>query len=141
MSIKKRVLRNQLGTTEWHPKRVLKLKQILLFSVIVMAAVGCNQKKETPDDIREKTANATAEIKQNAQALAQGVKEGLHRGNTIDLNKCSKDDLLTLPGVSKDTADRVLAARPYDDTHELVSRKLVSEAEFGKIKDKVTATQ
>jgi DNA uptake protein ComE-like DNA-binding protein len=106
-----------------------------------MAAMGCGQKKETPDDIREKTANATAEIKRNAQAVAQGVKEGLHRGNTIDLNKCSKDDLLTLPGISKETADRVLAARPYDDTHELVSRRLVSEAEYQKIEGKVTATQ
>jgi len=121
--------------------RVRKYIHILTLLVLVMAAMGCGQKKETPDDIREKTANATAEIKRNAQAVAQGVKEGLHRGNTIDLNKCSKDDLLTLPGISKETADRVLAARPYDDTHELVSRRLVSEAEYQKIEGKVTATQ
>lgn len=106
-----------------------------------MAAMGCSQKKETPDEIRQKTANATAEIKDNAKAVAEGVKEGLHRGNNvIDLNRCSKDDLLTLPGISKDGADRVLAGRPYDDTHQLVSRRIVSEAEYGQIKDKITAS-
>lgn len=120
---------------------MLKPIQILTLSVIVIAATGCSQKKDTPDDIREKTANATAEIKDNAKAVAEGVKEGLHRGNAIDLNKCSKDDLLTLPGISKDTADRVLAARPYADTHELVSRRLVSEAEYQKVKDRVTVSQ
>ena len=57
-------------------------------------------------------ANATAEVKENAKAVAEGVKEGLHRGDTVDLNKASKSDLMNLPGMTSEDADRVIAAGP-----------------------------
>jgi DNA uptake protein ComE-like DNA-binding protein len=117
------------------------LKQILPIALLAGLGIGCAQKKESPDDIRQETANATAEVKANAKAVVEGVKEGLHRGNTVDLNKSSKDDLLNLPGMTSDRADRVIAARPYDDPHQLVSRHILSGTEYDRIKDQVTATR
>jgi hypothetical protein len=34
-------------------------------------------------------------------------------------------------------ADRIIAQRPYDDAHDLVSRHVVPDAEFDKIRDRI----
>jgi len=41
--------------------------------------------------------------------------------------------------MSSEAADRVIAGRPYSNTHELVSRRAISEQEYAKIRDQVTA--
>jgi DNA uptake protein ComE-like DNA-binding protein len=116
------------------------VKIIRAFAVVLpLLAVGCTSQNPSPDEVREKTAQATSDIKRDAQALAQGVKEGWNRDNPLDLNRASKDQLLNLPGMSSEAADRVIAGRPYSNPHELVSRRAISEQEYDKIRDQVTA--
>ena len=116
------------------------MKIIRAFAVgLLLLAVGCTSQSPSPDEVREKTAQATSDIKRDAQALAQGVKEGWNRDNPLDLNRASKDQLLSLPGMSSEAADRVIAGRPYSNAHELVSRRAISEQEYAKIRDQVTA--
>ena len=117
-----------------------EVKIISAFAVVLLLlAVGCTSQNPSPDEVREKTAQATSDIKRDAQALAQGVREGWNRDNPLDLNRASKDQLLSLPGMSSEAADRVIAGRPYSNTHELVSRRAISEQEYAKIRDQVTA--
>jgi DNA uptake protein ComE-like DNA-binding protein len=101
--------------------------------------------KQNPDEVRERTADATATLKENAKAVAQGVREGLSRGSdsarVVDLNSASKGDLLTLPGVNSDHADRIIASRPFDNTRELVTRKILSPEAYDRVKDRVTVKQ
>ena len=119
-------------------RRVVKI--INAFAVVLLLlAVGCTSQNPSPDEVREKTAQATSDIKRDAQALAQGVREGWNRDNPLDLNRASKDQLLSLPGMTSEAADRVIAGRPYSNAHELVSRRAVSEQEYAKIRDQVTA--
>ena len=56
----------------------------------------------------------------------------------IDLNAASKDDLMKLPGVTDETADKIIAARPFKSKNELVSKKLMTETEYKKISSHVT---
>jgi len=107
---------------------------------MVGATLACAP-NQSPDQLREKTAQATSEVTRDAKAMAEGVKEGLSRDKTINLNKASKDDLLSLPGITDHEADRVIAERPYASTHELVSRRIVSQEEYDKIKDRIIASQ
>ena len=74
--------------------------------------------------------------------MAEGVKEGLASNSktAIDLNKASKNDLLSLPGITAPKADRIIAERPYADTHQLVTRHVVSEDEYGQVQDRVVVT-
>ena len=117
-----------------------EVKIISAFAVVLpLLAVGCTSQNPSPDEVREKTAQATSDIKRDAQALAQGVREGWNRDNPLDLNRASKDQLLSLPGMSSEAADRVIAGRPYSNAHELVSRRAISEQEYDKIRDQVTA--
>jgi DNA uptake protein ComE-like DNA-binding protein len=100
---------------------------------------GCTSKQQNPDELREKTAQATATLKTDAKAVAEGVREGLNRDKPVDLNQATKEQLLTLPGITSLRADRVIAARPYGTPQELVSRHILTSQEYDRIKDRVTA--
>ena len=116
------------------------VKLIAGFAVgLLLLTAGCTSQKSGPDDLREKTAQATSDFKRDAKALAQGVKEGWNRDQPLDLNKASKDQLRSLPGMSNEGAERIIDGRPYRNASELVSRRIISRQEYDKIKDQVTA--
>ena len=111
-------------------------KKLLICAGLSLILAGCTQQK-TPDQIRQETAEATAKLKTNAKAVVQGVREGLKAGQLEDINSASKDDLLKLPGLTDAQADRIIAGRPYTSTRELVTRRIVSEAEYEQIKGNI----
>lgn len=59
--------------------------------------------------------------------------------NLIDLNTASRDDLMTLEGIGEVRADAIIRARPFKAKTELVERRLIPEALYDKIADKVMA--
>src|SRR5205085_7728136 len=59
--------------------------------------------------------------------------------SVIDLNTASRDDLMTLDGIGEVRADAIIRARPFRAKTELVERRLIPEALYDKIADKVTA--
>jgi DNA uptake protein ComE-like DNA-binding protein len=124
-----------------HPKSVRTSKITVAVSVLGLALLsGCTQQKESPEELREKTAQATAQLKDNAKAIAEGVREGWSRDKPLDINKAGKDDLLRLPGIDEEHAARIIAARPYDNADQLVTRHVLSPAQYDRIKDEVIAT-
>src|ERR1022692_2197216 len=107
------------------------------FFLLAVLAV-CTQ-QQSPQQLKEKTAEATAEAKSDAKAVAEGIREGWNRNKPLDLNSASRDQLMILPGLSAAEADRVIAARPYNEPGDLVTRHIMAKSEYEKIQDRVTA--
>ena len=59
----------------------------------------------------------------------------------LDLNSAVKADLMTLPGIGDALAQKTIDGRPYKRKDELVTRKIVSQATYDKIKDQIIAKQ
>jgi competence protein ComEA len=59
----------------------------------------------------------------------------------IDINSASTATLLTLPGISKAQAERIVAGRPYGSKAWLVSEKRVDEATYQSIRARIVAKQ
>jgi competence protein ComEA len=57
----------------------------------------------------------------------------------IDINSASRDDLMTLEGIGEVRADAIIRARPFKAKTDLVERRLIPEALYDKIADKVMA--
>lgn len=107
----------------------------VLLSIALFAACSGPQ---NPDQIRERTANATAAAKADTKAIAQGIKEGLGRNSSVELNSASKDDLMKLPGITDARAERIIAARPYSEPSELVTKRVLTNGEYDNIASRVT---
>jgi competence protein ComEA len=115
-------------------------KHIHISGILLLAALaGCTQKQESPQEIKERTAQATADLKRDTKAIAEGIREGWSRDKPLDLNSATKDQLVSLPGVTEAEAGRIIAARPYDDPGDLVTRRVMSKTEYDKISDRVVA--
>jgi DNA uptake protein ComE-like DNA-binding protein len=79
-------------------------------------------------------------------ALAQGARPATPpaaapapASGQIDLNSASRDDLMSLDGIGEVRADAIIRARPFKAKTELVERRLIPEALYEKIADKVMA--
>ncbi|MBV9552339.1 MAG: helix-hairpin-helix domain-containing protein [Alphaproteobacteria bacterium] len=57
----------------------------------------------------------------------------------VDINSAGAGELKGLPGMTDADAAKIVQGRPYKDPADLVSKKVLSETEFGKIKDRITA--
>ena len=141
-------------------------REVLLTALLAVSASfllgGCNQHPRTAEqqdqEIRQKSAEATATIKEGAKETAEetkkvaeeagrklddvaaGVKDGLQSGSgRIDVNAASADSLATLPGISEAKAQQIVKARPYGSSHDLVAKGILSESQFERISTKITA--
>jgi len=122
---------------------------LAFLAVVAATAVGCTDNESAAEreaKIREEAAKAVEKIKpelkeagRDIKAAAEGAKEGWEKGGRkpLDLNTASADDFASLPGIGRSDAKRIIAGRPYRDRRELVSRKILTEAEYDRIREHV----
>lgn len=115
------------------------MRTLLLAALLLLGLAACNSPQNNPEQIRENTAKATSAIKADTKAVAQGIKEGLGRSSTVNINKADREDLMKLPGITEARADRIISARPYDNTHDLVTKKVVSQSEYDQISSRIVS--
>jgi DNA uptake protein ComE-like DNA-binding protein len=124
-----------------------------------LLATGC-QSHPSNEQIQQQAAQTTQQVKQGAEqaaanarvaaanaedkinAVAAGVKQGMQggaSGQTVDLNNATRDQLVTLPGVTPGRARKIIAGRPYSTPNDLVSRNILTQSQFDQISSRVTA--
>lgn len=115
----------------------MKLHPLLLSSVILLQ-LGCSTKPSDPAVVREKAASATAEIKRDSKAIAQGIREGWTRDKTYDINSATKEELQNIRGMSPKVAESIVSHRPYAKVSDLLDRRLLSKAEYDRVELQLT---
>jgi hypothetical protein len=60
-------------------------------------------------------------------------------GPRLDINQATEAQMDTLPGFSTKRSLRVIQLRPWDSTHQLVEKGILSQVEFERISDSITA--
>ncbi len=126
-------------------------------ALAVIIAAGCSSRPSN-EQIQQQAAQTTQQVKQGAQqaastarvaaanaedkinAVAAGVKQGLQNGppaSTVDLNSASRDQLVTLPGITGARARKIIAGRPFTTPDDLVTRNILTQDQFDRISGRV----
>ena len=109
--------------------RIFPFILIALLSVVLPLGAQTTKSKSTPKA-------------QAAASTAKGAAPAAANGNTLlDLNAASKAELTALPGIGAAYAEKIIAGRPYTRKDQLVTRKIIPQATYDKIKDNVIARQ
>ncbi|TMQ50749.1 MAG: helix-hairpin-helix domain-containing protein [Candidatus Eisenbacteria bacterium] len=59
----------------------------------------------------------------------------------VDINTASKEDLMKLPGITDETAQKIIDGRPYKSKAELTKKSILTKAEYGKVRSRIVARQ
>ena len=103
------------------------MKRILLALVVTLAFMFTS------------AAQAQGTAKKSAAAAQQAASQ--QKADLIDINTATADQLKAIPGIGDAYSAKIIKGRPYKAKNELVQKKILPQAVYNKVKDRIIAKQ
>jgi competence protein ComEA len=83
---------------------------------------------------------AVAPIFSVAQGSKAGTPAAAPASAPLDINTATPDQLKAFPGIGDAYSKRIIDGRPYTTKNQLVTRGILPQATYNKIKDQIIAS-
>jgi DNA uptake protein ComE-like DNA-binding protein len=103
-----------------------------LVAVAMSLSVAWAQTQATPPAEQAEPTPPPTQVQRAHRALTAP------KGSQVDINHASRTELKTVPGITTALAGRIMANRPFGTKAQLVTRGIISEELYGRLKNRVT---
>ncbi|MGH9517222.1 MAG: ComEA family DNA-binding protein [Terriglobales bacterium] len=80
-----------------------------------------------------------AQSSADSSMSAKASKAAAAIGEKLDINSATKNQLDALPGIGSTYSEKIIAGRPYRTKRDLVTKKIIPQSVYEKIKDQIIA--
>ena len=115
----------------------MKTLRAVILPVLVLTAMSFAQQDQQAAPPPGNQSSYPAETHKMSSAEKRDTPS--ENGQPVDLNSASKKDLAALPGIGPDYAQTIIDARPFSSKEDLLKKKVIPQATYEKIQDRVTA--
>lgn len=86
-------------------------------------------------------AQTTALSQSTSASSSSSSKAAASSSEKLDINSATKEQLQALPGIGDAYSQKIVDNRPYRTKRDLVTKKVIPQSTYDKIKDQIIAHQ